>query len=139
MKVLIDTNIILDLLCDRKGFSDNANQIFRLCEAGIVDGFVSALSIPNIVYILRKELNTDRIREVVGLLDSLFTITDLTARELKLGVKMDFADYEDALQCVSAKKSESKYIITRNIKDYENSTIKAIAPSEFLKIIEADG
>ena len=62
MKVLIDTNVILDLLCDRKEFSADAARLFKLCEVKKIQGVISALSIPNIVYIMRKELDGEKIR-----------------------------------------------------------------------------
>ena len=55
MKILIDTNIILDVLCNRKEFVDDSKSILNLCEINEIDGYLSALSIPNIVYIMRKE------------------------------------------------------------------------------------
>lgn len=57
MKVLIDTNVILDVLCDRKEFVHSSLQVWKNCEIGAVEGCVSAMSIPNIIYILRKELS----------------------------------------------------------------------------------
>ena len=53
MKVLIDTNIVLDVLANREGFAEPAAQLFKLCEVGQLQGYVYALSIANIVYILR--------------------------------------------------------------------------------------
>ena len=65
MKVLIDTNVILDVLCNRKDFVENSAKILKLCEVKKITGYVSALSIPNIVYIMRKELDEEKIREVI--------------------------------------------------------------------------
>lgn len=62
MKVMIDTNIILDVLCNRKDFVDDSLKVFKLCEVKKVSGYISALSIPNIVYIMRKELDSKMIK-----------------------------------------------------------------------------
>ena len=66
MKVLIDTNVILDVLCSRQAFLDASEKVFKLCEVKKLTGYISALSIPNIVYIMRKELGPGKIREILN-------------------------------------------------------------------------
>ena len=65
MRALIDTNIILDVLCQRERFFENSSMVFKLCEMKKLDGVISALSIPNLVYIMRKELDHDAIKIVL--------------------------------------------------------------------------
>lgn len=83
MKVLIDTNIILDVLCNRKEFVENSAKVFKLCEVKKITGYVSALSIPNIVYIMRKELNTEKVKEVIEKLSLIFENYRLKSRRFK--------------------------------------------------------
>lgn len=135
MKLLIDTNVILDVLCNRPDFVEDASKIFKLCEIKKVDGYISALSVPNIVYIMRKELDSAKIKEILEKLSLIFTIVDLKAEDIKKAANLDFKDYEDALQSISAKRIKANYIVTRNIKDYSNSPITAIKPSELLERI----
>lgn len=133
MRVLIDTNVILDVLCEREGFAGTALHIFRLCEVNRLDGIVSALSIPNIVYIMRKELDKNRITAVVERLSLIFSIADLTAADLTQAAKRGFDDFEDALQAVCAKRVKAEYIITRNTRDFRENPIPAITPVEFIR------
>lgn len=135
MKLLIDTNVILDVLCNRPDFVEDASKIFKLCEIKKVDGYISALSVPNIVYIMRKELDSAKIKEILEKLSLIFTIVDLKAEDIKKAANLDFKDYEDALQSICAKRIKANYIVTRNIKDYSNSPITAIKPSELLERI----
>lgn len=135
MKVLIDTNIILDLLCDRKEFSGDASRLFKLCEVKKLQGVVSALSIPNIVYIMRKELDGEKIREIIGRLSMIFTIADLKAADIEKAAALPMNDFEDALQSVCATRVKADYIVTRNLKDFANSKVIAIKPSELLERI----
>ena len=65
MKILIDTNVILDVLCNRADFVEDAKKIFKLCEVNKVDGYISALSVPNIVYIMRKELDSEKTADIL--------------------------------------------------------------------------
>lgn len=130
MKILIDTNVILDVLCNRRDFVDDSLKVFKYCEANQITGCISALSIPNIVYIMRKELDSEKIKEILTTLTSIFTVVDLRESDLLKAADMDFSDYEDALQSVCAARAKVNYIVTRNIKDFKNSTIPAIKPSE---------
>lgn len=133
MKVLIDTNVILDVLCKREGFFEDADKIFKLCEVKKIEGYISALSISNLVYIMRKELDAEKIKEVLQQLSLIFKITDMKADDLKKAADMNFKDYEDALQSVCAVRLKANYIITRNIKDFTDSKVMAIKPSELLE------
>lgn len=135
MKVLIDTNIILDVLCKRSGFYEDSVRIFKLCEVKKIEGVVSALSIPNIIYILRKELDAEKTKEILDNLTLIFSVADLKADDLKRAADMKFRDYEDAVQCACAARLKANYIVTRNIKDFAQSKVTAVKPSELLERI----
>ena len=130
MKILIDTNVVLDVLCSRADFVDDSLKIFKYCEAGQLTGYISALSIPNIVYIMRKELDSDRIKEILTTLTSIFTVIDLRESDLVKATDLDFTDYEDAVQSTSASRIKANFIVTRNVKDFKNSTVPSVKPSE---------
>ena len=135
MRALIDTNIILDVLCQRERFFENSSMVFKLCEMKELDGVISALSIPNLVYIMRKELDHDAIKIVLQKLSLIFKIEDLKAADLLKAAVMDFKDYEDALQSVCAERTNADFIISRNVKDFQNSSVKAVTPEEFLNML----
>lgn len=135
MRALIDTNIILDVLCQRERFFENSSMVFKLCEMKKLDGVISALSIPNLVYIMRKELDHDAIKIVLQKLSLIFKIEDLKAADLLKAAVMDFKDYEDALQSVCAERTNADFIISRNVKDFQNSSVKAVTPEKFLNML----
>ena len=135
MKVLIDTNIILDVLCNRKDFAEESSKVFKLCEVKKIMGYISALSIANIVYIMRKELDTEKVKEILEKLSLIFEVVDLKADDLENASSLDFKDYEAAIQSAQANRIKANYIITRNIKDYNKSKVTAIKPSELIERI----
>lgn len=135
MKVLIDTNIILDVLCKREGFYEDSAKIMRFCEVNKITGVISALTIPNIVYLLRKELDRKKTKEVIDNLQLVFTVADLKADDIKKAISLDFKDFEDALQSVCASRIKADYIVTRNIRDFTNSKVTAVKPSELIERI----
>lgn len=134
MKVLIDTNVILDVLANRKQFVDAAQKVFKLCEVKQVEGFISALSVPNIVYIMRKELDSKKIKSILDKLLLIFDVAELKPDDLKNAVTLDFEDYEDAIHSAQATRIKADYIITRNIKDFSGSGVPAITPADFLNL-----
>ena len=133
VNVLIDTNVILDVLCNRTDFVEASAAVLKYCEVKEIQGYVSALSFPNIVYIMRKELTNEKIKEIINTLSLILTVADLKASDLKKAADLDFNDFEDALQAVCASKVQAQYIVTRNIKDFQNSKIPAIKPAELLE------
>ena len=136
MKLLIDTNIVLDVLCNRKGFVENSSKVFKLCETKKLEGYLSAISVPNIAYILRKELSIEKLKSIIVKLNIIFSIIELKPNDLILATDLDFKDYEDALQSVCAKRIKADFIITRNTKDFKNSSIKAITPEQLFDRIK---
>lgn len=135
MKVLIDTNVVLDVLCKREGFYEDAAKIMKYCEVNKITGVISALTVPNIVYIMRKELDAQKTRDVIEKLQLVFTVADLKADDIKKALSMNFKDFEDALQSACASRIKADYIITRNIRGFVNSKVMAIKPAELLERI----
>ena len=136
MKVLIDTNVILDVLCARPDFLKDSSAVWKYCEINKIDGYISSLSIPNIVYILRKELTPEKTQDIINKLFLIFSIEDLKADDLKKAAELLTSDYEDALQIICASRIKADFIITRNIRDFLSSPVPAVKPSEFIERIQ---
>lgn len=133
MKVLIDTNVILDVLCDRPDFAEASSKVWKYCEINQIEGYISALSIPNIVYILRKELTPEKTLKLIQQIMMIFEIAELKASDLKNAAEILTSDFEDAVQMCCASRIKADYIITRNIRDFKDSKGPALKPSEFLE------
>ena len=134
MKVLIDTNIIIDFATNREPFAEQAQKIFELVNNSEIEGFIAAHSIPNLFYILRKSLDSNSLRLFLLGLCNLLTVVCIDETMMISGLQnISFSDFEDCLQMECARDYGAKYIVTRNIADYEKSEIKSISPSDFLK------
>lgn len=137
LKVLLDTNVVLDkiLLRDEPDFF--SAEIFLACVEGSVEGYVAALSFSHIAYILRKRYMPDEIREVNLNLCRIFNVIGLDkSNVVSASLNYGFSDFEDSLQYEYAKKIEADYIITNNVKDFYSSGIRFISPAGFVKIIK---
>ena len=132
MVLLIDTNILLDVLQERKPHFESSFGIWGLCEYDpSVTGYISAISPSNIAYIMRKELTPERMQEIFMTLEIAFKFVDLGLADLEKAVDMKWHDFEDAVQSATASRIHADYIITRNTKDFDGSTVKAITPEEY--------
>ena len=132
MRLMIDANIILDVLQKREPHCQNSTLIWKLCETEQDIGFVSTLAFADLIYIMRKELNAEQITKILERLKMIFQFEDFTASDMEKAAGLQCKDYEDAVQAVTAERVRADYIITRNVKDFANSKIPAITPSEYL-------
>lgn len=133
MKILIDTNVLMDVLAKRGDFFADSARVWKCCESGKIDGYISALSIPNIVYIMRKELDPQRIQQLVEQITMIFKVVDLRESDLKDAAGSFSDDYEDALHISQAKRIRADHIITRNVRHFENSTVSVLTPSQLIE------
>ena len=100
MRLLIDGNILLDVLQKREPHFSDSVQIWKLCETEMAYGFISALTFANLVYVMRKELDPEKIEETLRVLSLIFHFTDLSVADLTNASKMKWNDFEDAIQAV---------------------------------------
>lgn len=133
-KALIDIDVILDFLFDRKPFSEPAAQVLALCESREIRGFITSVIISNVYYLLRKTATHEK---VIEKLIQLITITEVLTTDKHVILKAlnsNFKDFEDALQNYSAElNGQIDLIITRNTKDYKNSSLGIMTPENYLK------
>ena len=134
MKVLLDTNIILDIVLEREGFFEDGKKIFILMDASKIDAFISANTVTDIYYIVKKVRGNKIAIEIIKDLLLFIGITKLDKSTLEDALKMLFNDYEDAILNVSAENNNLEYIVTRSKKDFVKSKLKIVTPKEFLKL-----
>ncbi len=132
MKILIDTNIVLDVLLERKPFVENAITIFEQIEQGKLEGYIAATTITNIFYIIRKTEGREvAIAAINRLLIGLqFCAVDHQTVETALSIGLK--DFEDSIQLACATLSQLDGIVTRDHKDFISSNLAIYSPTELL-------
>lgn len=134
MRLMIDTNVILDCLMDRAPFADDAQIILDLCARGKHEGCILASTITDIFYIAGKYM--DDLHELYLLMDELLEdmlLVGVERRDLMNALDCREIDFEDCLLWTCAESADCDAIVTRNLKDYMNSSIQALSPKTFLK------
>lgn len=131
-RLLIDTNIIVDLLTKRKDFYREAQELFTLADEKNILLFISALTFANTHYLLSKELDADEARKILIKFKTLVEILPLENKILELALASDFNDFEDAIQYHTALDNQLDMIITRNKKDFKKSRLPVLSAREYL-------
>jgi|TARA_R110002049_G_scaffold99242_1_gene241909 predicted nucleic acid-binding protein len=131
-KILVDTNIVLDLLAKRELFFSEAQQLFSLSDKNQVRIFVSSLTLANTYYILSQSLKVENSRKILRKFKVLVDVLPMDDKIINLSLDSDFKDFEDAIQYHTAVEQNLDLIITRNLKDFKKSKIPVMTAAEYL-------
>ena len=132
MKIFLDTNILLDVLLDRKPFSEPSSKVWRLAECGRLEAVISSISFNNIFYIVRKYAGKEAAQRTVEVMNVNFSVFPLTRDIIGKAIAAKLPDFEDSIQFFSAVSCAADYIITRNAKDFPQDSIPVLSPAAFL-------
>ena len=134
-KLLVDTNIIIDLLAKRGAFYPPAAKLFSLADKENIELYACSISFSNAHYILHRQLEESQVREYLRKLKILVKVAPVDSKTLDLALNSDFKDFEDAIQYYSAIESNVDIIITRNLKDFKKSELPVMTADQYLKMI----
>ena len=137
MRVLLDTDVILDFLLERRPFFEAASELLEFNANGIFDAYISAITPINVFYLGRKVVGAGKIRQGIADLLKLVRISNVTQESLEKALVLPFADYEDAVQHAVATSSGLEAIVTRNLSDYKNATLQVFSPSDYLEKLKS--
>lgn len=135
MVLLIDTNILLNYLTNRDDpYLEQSVEIVRRCADGGCTGYIAFHTLSTLWYVLRKRPDKER-RENLRDICTIFNVATASQTEILDAIDRDyFEDFEDCLQDKCAKEVGADFIVTCNLKDFENSEIPAITPIDLLEI-----
>lgn len=132
MKVLIDTNIVLDAILERKPYDQSAQRILLKIAEQEIEGYITSKQIADLHYIIRKNLhNEEATRKLIRKIIFLFRVLNTTREDCILALESNIKDYEDALLVETASRHSIDVIITRNGKDFIHSAVDICDPKEF--------
>ena len=132
MRVLLDTDVVLDIFLARAPFAQAAKEIFDLHEKGAIVVYLSAITPLNIAYIARKAKSPSDLRQALGALLNAVRVCPITHSILAKALSSPITDYEDAAQHASAQALGLDAIVTRNLADYKNAALPVFSPAELL-------
>jgi len=139
LRILIDSNILLDVMTARQPFFETSTKVFEILKTQNVIGFVSASSITDIYYIARRELKDKQV--VLQLIKNILKcvkIVPVSENEINQALELEWSDFEDAVQYSTAMLNQMDYIVTRNVKDFKSGITPAITPEDFCQLFEKE-
>lgn len=140
MKVLIDTNILLDVILLREPHLELSKRVLQCCQS-LVDGYIAVHTFSNMFYILHEteDFTIEECRDTFNKLLYVFDVASLDKSDVISAVNNEaFDDLEDSMQHQSSIACKLDYIITRNVEDFEKATVPAVTPEEFLKLVHVE-
>lgn len=137
MRVLLDTDVVLDVITERAPFAVAAAELLDLNEQGAFEAYISAITPINIFYIARKARSSPALRQAIKQLLQTVRVCPIDHAILTAAFALPFTDYEDAVQHASATTSNLDAIVTRNLDDYKNATLPVYSPLDFLNHLKA--
>ena len=137
MRILFDTNVVLDVLLDREPFSSTSAKLFSKVESGEISGHVCATTITTIHYLAGKVIGNDAAKDEIAKLLKLFEVAPVNRAVLETAVFLDFEDFEDAVVHESARYKEAHGIVTRNLMGFKKAKIQMFSPEELILMLES--
>ena len=140
MKVLLDTNVMLDVLQQRSPWFDDGKEIFLAVATKQIDGFITAKEVADIHFFSRKQFIGEesidtKVRKIISGILALFGIVDTLGEDCQNALGIENNDYEDAMMIISAKRAGIDFIVTRNIEHFDQSSVPVCTPADFVKLL----
>jgi predicted nucleic acid-binding protein len=134
MKVVIDTNVVMDVLTNREPFVISSESVFALAAKNEIQAAITANTITDIAYLLRKHCrDTHTVKNSLRNLMELFDIIEISKDICLKALELPMNDYEDALLAECARRWGADLIISRDVKDFVNAPVHTVNPDEFLQ------
>ena len=132
MRVIVDTNVVLDVLLEREPFVKAGVAVFCRAEESRIDAFLCATTIITIDYLLTQSLPASKARDTLRKLISLFEIATVNRPVIERALRSKIRDFEDAVLDEAGQMAGVDSVVTRNTKDFAGSTLNVFDPNEFL-------
>ncbi len=135
MKILFDTNVILDVLLLREPFEKASTLLLSEVEKKKLRGYLCPTTVTTLYYLIKKGRGARESRRLIKNLLVLFQVTPMDKRILESALNEEFTDYEDSVLYESALRAGVDGIVTRNSKDFKTSALPIFEPEDLLKLI----
>lgn len=139
MDLMLDTNIVLDHIGRREPFYELSRRTCLLGIVGEARTFVSASMVTDLFYLLRKDFGSREAQRMIEEDLSFLQVVGVSPEDVAAALAQKWNDFEDCLVARCAKKAGADYIVTRNVKDFERSSVKAITPQQLFDELDARG
>ena len=136
-KILVDTNIVIDLLAKREKFLLETQELFTLSDRKKIRLYVSSLTLANTYYVLSQSLKIKDTRKIIRKFKVLVEVLPMDDKIIDLSLDSEFKDFEDAIQYYTALDNNLEFILTRNLKNFKMSKIPVFTAKDYIEIYKS--
>ncbi len=130
IRLLLDVNVVLDVLLDRKPFADASSAVWSAIERGDAEGLLSAHAVTTLHYLNAKSVGVRIAAETTEALLSVFEVAPVDEAVLRSAVSLKWQDFEDAVTAAGARRAKCDAVVTRNPRDFKGAALRVLTPSE---------
>ncbi len=134
IKVLFDTNVVLDVLLDRQPFVGESAAAWAAVETGRAEGILAAHSVTTIYYLLQKRSGSAKAKRVIFAILKVFGVASVDAAVMHAALQLPFSDFEDAVTAAAAQSAGCQYLVTRDSKGFRHSPVPPLTPEAALRL-----
>ena len=127
-RVLFDTNVVLDVLLDRRPHVEASAAAWAAIETGNTEGMLAAHAVTTIHYLVQKEMGSVRARRIVSDLLRVFGVAAVNGAVVQEALQSPSSDFEDAVTAAAARLAGCECIVTRDPKGFRASPVRALTP-----------
>lgn len=129
-RILLDVNLVLDVLLDRRPHADAASSVWRAVEEGRAEGLLSAHAVTTIHYLNARAVGAKAARETTEAILTVFGVAAVDETVVRAAIALGFRDFEDAVTAAAAQRARCSAIVTRNPRDFRASPVRVLTPAE---------
>nr|WP_263012886.1 PIN domain-containing protein [Ancylothrix sp. D3o] len=133
VKILIDTNVIMDVALERHPFFEDSNQVFTLVQQQKVEAYVSGSTFGDLYYLIRKNQGREGSLDFLRRLVTICRVATVNQDVINRSLSSNFRDFEDAIQYHTAIINNLEVIVTRNTQDYREASLQILTPTQLLE------
>ncbi len=135
-RILLDTNIVLDVLLDRHPHAEASAAVWMAVETGISEGFLAVHAVTTIHYLLRKEMGNIKAKRIVSAILSVFGVATVDTAVIQEALQLPLTDFEDAVTAAAARLTGCESIVTRDPKGFRGSPVRALPPEAVIPLLD---
>lgn len=138
-RILLDVNVVLDVLLDRRPFAETASAVWGRVEEGGAEGLISAHAVTTIHYLNARAVGERMAAQTTEAILSVFGVAPVDNRVLRIALDLRWPDFENAVTAAAARQSQCDALVTRNPRDFKRSPVRVLAPPEAAAWLRIDG
>jgi predicted nucleic acid-binding protein len=137
-RILLDVNVVLDVLLDRRPHAEASAAVWSLIENGLAEGFLAAHALTTIHYLIRKEKDAAKAKQILAAILGVFGVAAVDQIVLHEALRLPSSDFEDAVTAAAARVAHCDWIVTRDPKGFRGSPVRCLTPAAVLPLFASD-